>query len=69
VPLAVHLGIQRLTDLKIGHYRRGCVANLVGVLLAKLKDGHEPALEGSKILQIGTEHAVAEQMIFFSVFD
>lgn len=67
--LAVHLGIQRLTDLKIGHYRRGCVANLVGVLLAKLKDGHEPAIEGSKILQIGTERVVAEHMIFFSVFD
>ena len=67
--LAVHLGIQRLTDLKIGHYRRGCVANLVGVLLAKLKDGHEPALEGSKILQIGTERAVPDHMLFFNVAD
>jgi len=38
-------------------------------LLAKLKDGHEPALEGSKILQIGTERAVPDHMLFFNVAD
>jgi hypothetical protein len=69
--MAIHSGMQRLTDLKIGHYGRGGVANLVGVLLAKPKDGHEPRLQahGIENLKIGTERGVADHMIFFKVSD
>jgi hypothetical protein len=69
--MAVHSGIRRLTDLKIGHYRRGGVANLVGLLFAQPKDAHEQPLlaHGIENLKIGTEGGVADHMIFFNVSD